>query len=243
VPTNRLEGKRVMITGAGTGFGQQLAIRAAQEGAAEVLVHYRSSADGAEETAAVVQATGANAVLVQGDIAIWEEVKRMADEAGDLDVLVNNVGDMVSSQHGWRELDEATIDHVLDVDIKGTMLIVHEFGVRMLDREARGAIVNIGSTVIVRGSPRAPIYAAGKYGLLGITKSYAMALAPHVRVNTFAPGFKDTPAVMKRPDMKSGRLEQLERDTPMGRIPPPRTSPARLCFSPPTTRSTSPAAT
>ena len=219
--SNRLEGKRVMITGAGTGFGQQLAIRAAQEGAAEVLVHYRSSVDGAKETAAVVRAAGASALLVQGDISVWDEVKRMAAEAGDLDVLVNNVGDMASSQHGWRDLDEATMDHVLDVDIKGTMLMVHEFGVRMLDREARGAIVNIGSTVIVRGSPRAPIYAAGKYGLLGITKSYAKALAPHVRVNTFAPGFMDTPAVMNRPDMQSGRLEQLQRDTPMGRIPPP----------------------
>ena len=130
----------------------------------------------------------------------------MAEEAGDVDALVNNVGDMASSQTSWRELDEATLDHVLDVDIKGTMLMVHEFGVRMLDRGARGAIVNIGSTVIVRGSPRAPIYAAGKYGLLGITKSYAKALAPHVRVNTFAPGFMDTPAVMNRPDMKSGRL-------------------------------------
>ncbi len=208
MPTNRLEGKRVMITGAGTGFGQQLAIRAAQEGAAEVLVHYRSSADGAKETAAVVRATGAKAMLVQGDIAIWDEVKRMADEAGDLDVLVNNVGDMASSQHGWRELDEATIDHVLDVDIKGTMLMVHEFGVRMLDREARGAIVNIGSTVIVRGSRERL-----RVGLRDP--------APHVRVNTFAPGFMDTPAVMNRPDMKSGRLEQLQRDTPMGRIPPP----------------------
>ena len=219
--SGRLEGKRVMITGAGTGYGQQLAIRAAQDGAAEVLVHYRSSADGAKQTAAVVKGAGATATLIQGDIAIWDEVKRMATEAGELDVLVNNVGDMASSQHGWRDLDEATIDHVLDVDIKGTMLMVHEFGVRMLDREARGAIVNIGSTVIVRGSPRAPIYAAGKYGLLGITKSYAKALAPHVRVNTFAPGFMDTPAVMNRPDMKSGRLEQLQRDTPMGRIPPP----------------------
>jgi 3-oxoacyl-[acyl-carrier protein] reductase len=219
--SGKLEGKRVMVTGAGTGFGQQLAIRAAHEGAAEVLVHYRSSEAGAQETAAQVRAAGAEASLVQGDISHWDQIKRMAEEAGDLDVLVNNVGDMASSQHSWRELDEATIDHVLDVDIKGTMLMVHEFGVRMLEREARGAIVNIGSTVIVRGSPRAPIYAAGKYGLLGITKSYAKALAPHVRVNTFAPGFMDTPAVTNRPDMKSGRLEQLERDTPMGRIPPP----------------------
>jgi 3-oxoacyl-[acyl-carrier protein] reductase len=217
----KLDGKTVMVTGAGTGFGQQLAIRAAQEGAKKVYVHYRSSAAGAEETAESVRAAGAEAALVQGDISIWDDIRRMADEADDVDVLVNNVGDMASSQHSWREVDEATIDHVLDVDIKGTMLMVHEFGVRMMERGTRGAIVNIGSTVIVRGSPRAPIYAAGKYGLIGITKSYAKALAPQVRVNTFAPGFMDTPAVMNRPDMQSGRLEQLQRDTPMGRIPPP----------------------
>jgi 3-oxoacyl-[acyl-carrier protein] reductase len=219
--SGRLQGKTVMVTGAGTGFGATLAERAAQDGAARVIVHFRSSAAGAEQTAAAVRAAGAEAALVQGDIAEWEQIKRMAEEAGDVDVLVNNVGDMASSQHSWREVDEAVLDHVLDVDIKGTLLMVHEFGVRMLDRGARGAIVSIGSTVIVRGSPRAPIYAAGKYGLLGITKSYAKALAPHVRVNTFAPGFMDTPAVMNRPDMKSGRLEQLQRDTPMGRIPPP----------------------
>jgi 3-oxoacyl-[acyl-carrier protein] reductase len=203
----RLDGKTVMVTGAGTGFGQQLAIKAAEEGAARVIVHYRSSAAGAEQTAASVRDAGAEAPLIQGDISSWDEIKRMAEEAGDVDALVNN-----------------------DVDIKGTMLMVHEFGTRMLDRGARGAIVNIGSTVIVRGSPRAPIYAAGKYGLLGITKSYAKALAPHVRVNTFAPGFMDTPAVMNRPDMKSGRLEQLQRDTPMGRIPPPEELTAAALF-------------
>ena len=114
----------------------------------------------------------------------------------------------------------------------------------MLDRGARGAIVNIGSTVIVRGSPRAPIYAAGKYGLLGITKSYAKALAPQVRVNTFAPGFMDTPAVMNRPDMKSGRLEQLAARHADG--PHPAAGGARRRRAvprPPTTRATSPAAT
>jgi 3-oxoacyl-[acyl-carrier protein] reductase len=215
-----LDGKTVMVTGAGTGFGRQLAIRAAHEGAARVIVHYRSSAQGAEETAEQVRAAGAEAALVQGDISSWDEIRRMVGEAGEVDVLVNNVGDMASDQHGWEDLREEVIDHCLAVDIKGTMLMVHEFGKAMKER-GRGAIVNIGSTVIVRGSPRAPIYAAGKYGLIGITKSYAKVLAPEVRVNTFAPGFMDTPAVMNRPDMKSGRLEQLQRDTPMGRIPPP----------------------
>jgi 3-oxoacyl-[acyl-carrier protein] reductase len=216
----KLVDKTVVVTGAGTGFGRQLAIRAAREGAGRVIVHYRSSAQGAEETAEQVRAAGAEATLLQGDISSWDEVKRMAAEAAEVDVLVNNVGDMASDQHGWEDLREEVIDHCLAVDIKGTMLMVHEFGKAMKER-GRGAIVNIGSTVIVRGSPRAPIYAAGKYGLLGITKSYAKVLAPEVRVNTFAPGFMDTPAVMNRPDMKSGRLEQLQRDTPMGRIPPP----------------------
>jgi 3-oxoacyl-[acyl-carrier protein] reductase len=216
----KLDGKTVMVTGAGTGFGAELAVKAAQEGATRVVVHYRSSQAGAEETAERVRAEGAEAALIQGDISQWDDIKRMVGEAGDVDVLVNNVGDMASDQHGWDDLTEDVIDHCLAVDIKGTMLMVHEFGKAMRAR-GRGAIVNIGSTVIVRGSPRAPIYAAGKYGLLGITKSYAKALAPEVRVNTFAPGFMDTPAVMNRPDMKSGRLEQLERDTPMGRIPPP----------------------
>ena len=216
----RFDGKTVMITGAGTGFGAELAVKAAEEGAARVVVHYRSSKAGAETTAQRVRDAGAEAVLVQGDISLWDDIKRMVSESGEVDVLVNNVGDMASEQNSWDDLTEETIDHVLGVDIKGTMLMVHEFGSAMKAR-GRGAIVNIGSTVIVRGSPRAPIYAAGKYGLLGITKSYAKALAPEVRVNTFAPGFMATEAVLTRPDFQRGRGEQITKDTPMGRIPPP----------------------
>lgn len=227
--SGRLEGKTVMVTGAGTGFGAQLARQAAREGAGRVVVHYRNSKAGGEETASGVRELGADASLVQGDISLLDDIKRLAEEAGDVDVLVNNVGDMASSQTSWSDLDEATIDHVLDVDIKGTMLMVHEFGSRMLDR-GHGAIVNIGSTVVVRGSPRAPIYAAGKYGLLGITKSYAKALAPHVRVNTFAPGFMQTEALLRRKDWKEGRGEELTRNTPMGRIPPPEDLTAAALF-------------
>jgi NAD(P)-dependent dehydrogenase (short-subunit alcohol dehydrogenase family) len=225
----RLNGRTVMITGAGTGFGAELAVKAAQEGAATVVIHYRSSEAGARATAARVEAEGAASRLVQGDISKWDDIKRMVSEAGEVDVLVNNVGDMASEQTAWDELTEATIDHVLGVDIKGTMLMVHEFGSAMKAR-GRGAIVNIGSTVIVRGSPRAPIYAAGKYGLLGITKSYAKVLAPEVRVNTFAPGFMATEAVLSRPDFQAGRGEQITRDTPMGRIPPPEDLTAAALF-------------
>jgi NAD(P)-dependent dehydrogenase (short-subunit alcohol dehydrogenase family) len=213
-----------VVTGAGTGFGAELAVRAAQEGARAVAVHYRSSAEGAKRTAARVEAEGAQAVLLQADIVEWAQVAAMADAAfeqlGGVDVLINNVGDVAREQMSWREITEESIDHVLAVDIKGTMACIHEFGQRMLD-QGHGSIVNIGSTVIVRGSARAPQYAAAKYGLLGATKSYAHAFAPTVRVNIFAPGFIETEATLNRQDWKSGRAEQLRSMTPMGRIPGP----------------------
>jgi 3-oxoacyl-[acyl-carrier protein] reductase len=220
----RFDGKTFMVTGAGTGFGAALSQRAAEEGAAMVVVHYRSSSAGAERTAQRVREAGAEAMVVQGDITSWADIQRMAawafEEAGGIDVLVNNVGDMASGQASWTEVTEEAIDHVLAVDIKGTMLMVHEFGQRMVGRGG-GAIVNVGSTVIVRGSPRAPQYAAGKYGLLGVTKSYAKALAPTVRVNTFAPGFMETEALLNRPEWQAGRREVVLSGTPAGKIPKP----------------------
>ena len=220
----RFEGKTFMVTGAGTGFGAALSLRAAQEGAGKVIVHYRSSSDGAERTAERVRNAGAEALVVQGDITSWADIQRMAawafEDGGGVDVLMNNVGDMASGQASWTEVTEEAIDHVLAVDIKGTMLMVHEFGQRMMQRGG-GAIVNVGSTVIVRGSPRAPQYAAGKYGLLGVTKSYAKALAPTVRVNTFAPGFMETEALLNRPEWQAGRREIVLSGTPAGKIPKP----------------------
>jgi NAD(P)-dependent dehydrogenase (short-subunit alcohol dehydrogenase family) len=212
------------VTGAGTGFGAAIARRAALEGAATVGIHYRSSRAGAEETAEAVEEAGAKAELFQADIAEWSSVTALADEVfdrlGGLDVAINNVGDVAREQMSWRDLTEESVDHVLAVDIKGTMACTHEFGSRMLD-QGHGAIVNIGSTVIVRGSARAPQYAAAKYGILGLTKSYAHAFAPTVRVNVFAPGFIETDATLARQDWRDGRGDQLRKLTPMGRIPGP----------------------
>jgi 3-oxoacyl-[acyl-carrier protein] reductase len=220
----RFEGRSVVVTGAGTGFGAEIAVRAAQEGARVVGVHYRSSKAGAERTAERVRAEGAQAVPLSADIAGWAQVRSLADaafaELGGVDALINNVGDVAREQMSWRDITEESVDHVLAVDIKGTMACVHEFGSRMLD-QGHGAIVNIGSTVIVRGSARAPQYAAAKYGLLGLTKSYAHAFAPTVRVNVFAPGFIETEATLGRQDWQSGRGDQLRKLTPMGRIPGP----------------------
>ena len=221
-----------MVTGAGTGFGRTLAQRAAAEGA-NVIVHYNSSEAGARATADAVRALGREALIYRADIKRWDDIRVMVADAwtatGGIDVLMNNVGDIATDQTTWRDIDEATIDRVLAVDIKGTMLMIHEMGTRMLER-GHGAIVNIASTVVVRGSPRAPQYAAGKYGILGLTKSYAQAFAPAVRVNAFGPGFMETDAILNRPDWKSGRKERVLAQTPMGRIPAPEELAAAAFF-------------
>jgi 3-oxoacyl-[acyl-carrier protein] reductase len=219
----RFTGKTVLVTGAGTGFGAEIAVRAASEGA-DVAVHYRGSRAGAERTAARVEELGRKAFLVQADISEHAQIRRMADEVwshfGRVDVAVNNVGDVARDQMSWRDLTEESVDHVLAVDIKGTLLCTHEFGDRML-AQGGGAIVNIGSTVVARGSARAPQYAAAKAGIIGLTKSYAHAFAPTVRVNVFAPGFIETEATLGREDWRTGRAEKLRDATPMGRIPKP----------------------
>ena len=222
--SGRLEGRIALVTGAGKGFGVAIAEGLAREGA-DVVVHYRSSHEGADATAARIRDMGRRAVTVQGDIARWDDVRRMVGEVvdafGRIDVLVNNVGDMAAQQMSWRELNEAALQHTLDVDIKGTLAMTHEFGRYMLDEQQSGTIVNIGSRVVVEGSPRAPQYAAAKYAILGIGKSYAHALAPHVRVNTLGPGFVETEALLNREDWKTGRREKVLARTPLNRIPKP----------------------
>lgn len=219
----RFQDKTVLVTGAGRGFGRVLALAFAQEGA-DVMAHYNSSAAGAEETAQAIRDLGRRAAIVKGDIASHAQVVAITeatlDAFGRVDVLVNNVGDMALDQVSWREMDEAVVDHTLAVDVKGTMFMIHEVGSRMLDGDG-GVIVNIGSQVVIAGSPRAPQYAAAKYGVIGLTKSYARALAPKVRVNTLGAAFMETEALKNRHDWKNGRREEVLRQTPLGRIATP----------------------
>jgi len=221
---SRFAGKNVLVTGAGRGFGRSLALAFAREGA-DVVIHYNSSAAGAEEVAAEVRALGRRSAIVKGDISSHADVLNITrtsfDALGYLVILVHNVGDMALDQVSWREFDEKVIDHTLAVDIKGTMFMIHEVGSRMLGDERGGVIVNIGSQVVIAGSPRAPQYAAAKYGVIGLTKSYARALAPKVRVNTLGAAFMETEALKSRHDWKNGRREEVLRQTPLGRIATP----------------------
>lgn len=219
----RLAGRRALVTGGGRGFGTNIARRLAQEGA-DVAVHYGRSREGAEAVVEEVRALGRRATAVQADVTRWDEVRRLADDLwvrfGPLDLLVNNVGDVAPEQGSWEELREDLVDRVIAVDIKGTLFMTHELGQRMV-AAGGGAIVNVCSNVVVTGSPRAPQYAASKYGVLGITKSYAHAFAPTVRVNALGPGFIATESTLTRRDWTPERERQIVERTPLGRIGDP----------------------
>ena len=222
-PGRRLHDRYALVTGAGRGFGKHIALGLAREGA-HVAVHYNTSAAGAERTAAEIRALGREALAVQADLTRWDEIKRLAEQVfgafGRLDVLVNNTGAVAHEQLSWRELSEPLIDRVLAVDVKGTLLTTHEVGSRMLEQQ-EGVIVNVCSNVVVTGSPRAPQYAASKYGVIGVTKSYAHAFAPYVRVNALGPGFIETERTVTRADWTPERKAELLARTPLRRIPPP----------------------
>ena len=219
----RLAKRWALVTGAGRGFGKSIALGLAREGC-NVALHYNTSRAAADAVAEEIRRQGSEALAVQADVTRWEDVRRLAEEVfakvPRLDILVNNVGDVASEQMSWRDVTEELIDRVLAVDVKGTMLMTHEVGRRMLE-QGDGTIVNVCSNVVVTGSPRAPQYAASKYGVLGLTKSYAGAFAPHVRVNALGPGFIETESTVNREDWRSGRREDVLAKTPLGRIPGP----------------------
>jgi len=223
-PGKRLNDLVVVVTGASRGFGKLIALAAAEEGA-HVVATYVKNRDKADAVAASIRALGRRAMTFGCDIARLDDVRSCADavwrEFGRCDVLINNAGETAARKMSWRDLSEPVIDHILDMDIKGTMFCTHVFGERMLDQHKAGNIINIGSNVIATGSPRAPEYAAAKYGILGVTKSYALALAPYVRVNFAAPGYMDTESLKERTDWTAGRRKFVVDNTPLRAIGDP----------------------
>ena len=133
----RLAGRKALVTGAGRGFGRAIALGLAREGA-DVAVHFNSSAAGAAAVVEEIGALGREAFAVRADLTSWDEIRALAAEVferfGRVDVLVNNVGDVAPEQQSWREITEPLIDRVLAVDVKGTLLVTHEVGGRMLDQ-------------------------------------------------------------------------------------------------------------
>jgi glucose 1-dehydrogenase len=186
----KLRGKVVLVTGASTGIGRALALGFAGEGA-DVIVNYRTDRDGAEVTASEIRRVGRRAIVAEANIARVAAVRslfrRIVEEFGRLDVLVNN-----AAVTGWGELFEMTEerwDEVIGTNLKGTFFCSIEAARLMRDNGKGGTIVNISTNCAELGVKNLAAYAASKGGVHALTKQLAVELAPHgIRVNTFAPG-------------------------------------------------------
>ena len=188
-----LAGRRALVTGAQQGIGKSVSLALAAAGA-DVAVNWLDDEVGARSVAEAISAMGRQSALVQGSVAEKSGADRIVsnayDELGGLDILVNNAGVFPRSE--FLDLDEAEWDHVLDVHLKGSFLVAQAAARRMIADGTQGRIVNI-SSAFVRGHVLGVHYATAKAGVVGLTRSMALALAPHkIRVNAVAPGTTDT---------------------------------------------------
>ena len=216
----RLKGRVALVTGAQQGIGKAMALAFAREGA-DVVVNYLDDAGGAEQVATQARKSGVRAVVAQADVARVDQgqalVARAVQEFGGLDVLVNNAG--VYPRSPFLDLSEREWDHVLDVNLKGSCFCAQAAARAMIAGGRRGSIINLSSSS-VRGQPRGVHYTASKGGIITMTRTMALELAPHgIRVNAIAPGTTDT--AQPRGGMSEEELVAFARQIPLGRIAQP----------------------
>ena len=192
------DGRIVVITGASTGLGRAMASEVAGRGAQAVVINYAHSAAEAEETAEIVRGYGAQAVLVQADVAEDAGCRRIAEAAqgfGRIDALFNNAGVTKFAQN-HADLDAVSAEDFLrlyQVNVVGAFQMIRAARSLLEAGEAPGAVVNTSSIAGVTGIGSSVPYAASKGALTTMTLSLARALAPKIRVNAICPGFIDTP--------------------------------------------------
>src|SRR5438093_1486354 len=179
-----LEGKLALVTGAGMGIGQGIALELARQGAS-VAVHYAHSATGAEATVAEIRRLGRTAVALGGDLSRVEDCRRVVDAAskalGGLDILVNNGG--VTRALDFLDTSQETYDEVFDINMRGYFFCAQQAASHLRAR-GRGSILNITSVHGGGGFPRHAAYAATKGAIIAFTRELAIELAPeHIRVN------------------------------------------------------------
>jgi NAD(P)-dependent dehydrogenase (short-subunit alcohol dehydrogenase family) len=209
-----LSGKKALVTGAGMGIGQGIAVELARRGA-DVAVHYAHSEP--DETVREIEGSGRKAPAVQGDLSRVAECERVVEEAADslggLDVLVNNAG--VTRALDFLETDEATYDEVFDLNMKGYFFCARTAVPHMLEAGG-GSIVNITSIHGHAGFPRHAAYAATKGAINAFTRELAVELAErNVRVNAIGPGLIEVPRYF---DVSGYSTEFGNTLVPAGRI-------------------------
>ncbi len=188
----RLGGKRAIVTGAGAGIGEAIAVRLAREGALVAL----ADLDG-QATARVAREIEGKTLSRRTDVTRSEEVEALVqgvlEEWGGLDVMVNNAGIGVAGT--TPETSDEDWERLMSVNLKGTFLGM-KYAIPAMRDSGGGSIVNISSVAALVGIPDRAAYSATKGGILALTRAAAIDhVGEGVRVNCIAPGTVDTPWV------------------------------------------------
>jgi NAD(P)-dependent dehydrogenase (short-subunit alcohol dehydrogenase family) len=216
----RLKDKTVFITGAGSGIGRVTARMFAAEGAK--LVANDLVTDALADTVAEVRDAGGEIVGVQGDLSKAADVERAIREGvrafGKINVLYNNAGIFPDDDSSVVDTSEATLQRVLDVNLKGLFLCC-KYGVPALLEAGGGSIVNIASFVALMGcTVPQDAYTASKGGVLALTRSLAVQYGPrNIRANAICPGPIETPLLRQLLADAEKRALRLSR-IPLGRF-------------------------
>ncbi|MDQ1454656.1 MAG: hypothetical protein QOH28_276 [Actinomycetota bacterium] len=182
--TDDLADHTALVTGATSGIGQAIALRLARDGA-EVIVHGRDATRGAETVDAILGA-GGRARFVQADLSDPADLRRLVEEAGDVDVLVNSAG------FSWfgptADLDIETFDALFASDVRAPYFLVAALAPKMAAK-GEGSIINVSSMAGQIGLAGAAAYGATKGAMSSMTRAWAAEFSPSgVRVNAIAPG-------------------------------------------------------
>jgi NAD(P)-dependent dehydrogenase (short-subunit alcohol dehydrogenase family) len=218
LPSFRLDGKKILITGAGRGIGAAAAAVFAQAGGAVTLCA-RTSAE-IEAVAAEIRAAGFAADAFAADVKDIAAICREIEARGPFDVLLNNAG--MNRVRAITEITEDDYDAVLDLNLKSALFVAQAVAKGLIAAKRGGSIINVSSQAGHSGLGGRSLYSSSKWGLEGLTRCMAIDLAPHgIRVNTICPTFIDT--ALTRPildtpgfrdfvlsKIKLGRLGRME---------------------------------
>lgn len=204
--------KRALVTGAGKRVGRAIAIALGQAGM-HVAVHYRSSAEEADETCALVRAAGGEATALAADLSERAAARRLVDQAldalGGLDLLVPSAASF--ERIAFADVDDDAWDRSLLLNLASPFALAHRATPAL--RAARGSIVFITCSSATTPFRNHLPYVVSKGGLRQLMRTLALELAPEVRVNAVAPG-----TVLPPPDLSPAVLRSLTEKIPLGRI-------------------------
>ena len=218
----RLQDKVAVVTGAGRGIGEGIALRFAEEGA-RVVVNDVNEADG-NRTMEIIKNKGGQAIVVIGSVTVRDLVQKMVamaiKEFGTVDILVNNAGIIRDAM--LHKMTDEHWDPVIDVNLKGVFLCT-QYAARVMREKGYGKIINLSSTMW-RGNPGQLNYSAAKAGVIGITKTAAKELAPRgINVNAIAPGLILTDMLKSMPSAIFERMQKNLADfVPLNRLGSPQ---------------------